>query len=126
MKINYLRLAKTMNPSHPQLQDVKPYKQRKPRAKGYKCDRAEDRLRPLVIKELKKQGFRVYRIENSICGKSSGITDLLVFGGKMWFIELKVKPGDLKGKQREFQRNCQRTQTNHMVIWSTEQVKDLI
>jgi len=56
---------------------VKPPKPRKPRKRGYTVNRQEDKIRTDIIKELRKHGYKVWRVEPSFRGKF-GLGDLWV------------------------------------------------
>lgn len=105
------------------LPEVKMPRKRSVRPKGLKYNNPEAQLRKDIIKALRRHSVRIYRIENSICGKSSGIPDLLVFSDKMYFIELKSAKGRLQENQVEFQRLCQLADINHIVCRSEEDIK---
>lgn len=118
-----------MNPSavaNPIFKGVKmPYKRSKEVRKRahYKLDEAK--LRVDVIKELKKQGFVVKRIETL----ASGIPDLVVMhlgGGWGGFIELKTPIGVMSDEQLRFKDLCALNKVNHMVVRSVEDVKDIL
>jgi len=93
-------------------------------------EQPERELRNQVIKELRKRGVKVYRIENSIGGKSTGIADLLVFNinkNKSGFIELKASSIILRqDNQREFRENCLRCGINHWVVCSVSEAVEAI
>jgi hypothetical protein len=96
---------------------------RKARAKETKPrNQPERRLRRDVIKTLRKRGYRVSRVENSISGKdNTGLGDLWVFnewGRFAGWVELKSESGRLTGEQPEFQRLCQLCGVNYWVIKS--------
>jgi len=114
--------------------DVLPdIKIRKPRAKETKprkeYDRAEDKLRPLIIKEFRRLGYVVYRVENSISGRrNSGLGDLFVLhvgkGFSAW-VEIKTEIGVLSDVQRVFRSLCDQTNTKYVVVRSVEEIKDI-
>ena len=111
---------------------LEPKKERKERAdKGASHRKPEEELRNDIIKDLRKSGFKVKRIENSITGKNNiGLPDLLVihrhtniFG----FIEVKThanwKTNKLKEKQLEFRTDCRRCGVKHWVVRSIEELQ---
>lgn len=105
--------------------EEKPRKPRKLRAKETKKRKQPEReLREEVIKELRKHGIKVMRIENSIVGKNNtGIADLIVFNlrkGIFGFIELKSRRGSLTGRQPEFQEACRTCGINYWIVRSKE------
>lgn len=85
----------------------------------------EARLRKEVTKWLVKNGWRYWRIENSIGGKSTGLPDLLIAKDKMIFIELKGT-GGLTGLQPEFQHWCLKCGMPYYVVRSVEQLINLL
>lgn len=96
---------------------------RKKRAQETKPrEQPERELRNAVIKELRKHGVKVMRIENSITGRrNTGIPDLWVVNvlkNKAGFMELKADKGVLLDNQRIFREDCQRCNVNHWVIKS--------
>lgn len=102
---------------------VKVKKQRKERAKETgPRNQVEAALRKDVKKWLSKHGWRWWRIENAICGKSSGLPDFIIAKDKMIFVELKGT-GGLTGLQPEFQEHCQRCGMPHMVVRSVEELE---
>ena len=100
------------------------------RPKGLKYDRKEDRLRPLIIKQLKASGFTVKRIENSICGKTgSGIPDLWVAHYSKsiaGWIEIKAQYGVLSPLQADFRDDCRRCGVNWWLVRSQDDVKKIL
>ena len=111
------------------LPDVRlPRKRREELMPRKKYNREEDRLRPLVIKELEKRGFVVKRIENSICGDSgSDVPDLWAFSERhRWggWIEIKRPTGILSPGQGIFKGLCEVTGVNHIVIRSVDEAKN--
>lgn len=106
---------------------------RKPRAKETKPrEQPERELRNNVIRELRRCGCKVKRIENSICGQNKSIADLLVFnpskciGG---FLELKSMTGVLsKGKnsQEEFFYLCKTCGINCWLVRTVEEAKEFL
>lgn len=106
--------------------EVKMPVKRKKRAKGMKYNRVEDQLRPLIIKALKKRGFKVWRIENSLRG-NKGIPDLLAFKiGYMCWIEVKTPTGRIQPEQLEFADLCFGAGVNHFFIRSVEDLNKII
>src|SRR3990167_2044538 len=106
---------------------VKPKKVRKPRATGYKCNREEDRIRPLIIKALRKHGYKVWRVESSFRGKF-GLGDLWVMherGVASW-LEVKALNGVLSGDQSFFQRMCRNCKVNYHIVRSVQEALDIM
>ena len=85
----------------------------------------EAQLRKDMIKWLNKNGWRWWRIENSIIGRSSGLPDFIIAkDNKMIFMELKGT-GGLTGLQPEFRDWCQRCGVNYMVAKGVEDVQSI-
>ena len=106
---------------------VKPKKVRKPRATGYKCNREEDRIRPLIIKALRKHGYKVWRVEPSFRGKF-GLGDLWVMhprGVAAW-VEVKTPTGILSKDQMDFQELCLKCRVHHLVVRSVQYTLDIM
>ena len=106
-------------------------KQRKERAKETKPrEQPERELRNAVIKELRKHGVKVMRIENSITGRrNTGIPDLWVVNvlkNKAGFMELKADKGVLSDNQRIFREDCLRCNVNHWIIKSVVDAMEAI
>lgn len=107
-------------------------KVRKPRAKELlprkEYDRAEDRLRPVIINELRRLGCKVMRLENSITGKNNiGFPDLWIFNPRNnWggWIEVKTPFGIMLDEQLDFQSMCKLCKVNHIEFrkWSDLEV----
>jgi len=105
---------------------VKPKKARKARAKGYKCNREEDRLRPLIVKELRKAGYTVFRLEPFQKGKF-GVSDLLVMGkGVSVFLEIKKPGGVQSDSQKEFENLCIECSQHYLIATSPEEAVDIM
>lgn len=98
-------------------------KARKGRGKDKGPRRQEEaELRKEVIKELRKRGCFVKRVENSICGElGRDVTDLIVFnlttkrGG---FMELKTPTGIMDEGQKKFREACLICNINHWICRS--------
>ena len=112
-------------------EDLKQIKPRKERSdSGGSHNKPEEALRNDVIKELRRSGFDVKRIENSITGKNNtGIPDLLVINQSanfMGFVEVKTpenwKANKLKGNQLKFRQDCRRCGVNHWIIRSVDEL----
>ena len=105
---------------------------RKKRAKETKPrEQPERELRNDVIKQLRRKGVIVMRIENGVGGRrNSGIGDLLVFNlnkNIAGFIELKdSKHGVLSKVQKIFRENCIRCGINHWVVRSVSEAMEVI
>ena len=98
-------------------------KVRKERAKET-CPRKqpEREIRNQIIKELRKKGIKVMRVENAITGKNNtGLPDLWVVNinkNKAGWIEIKSEKGILQDHQRIFREDCIRCNVNHWVVYS--------
>lgn len=97
-------------------------KVRKPRAKGYKCDRKEDRDRPEITRLLRKDGWVVTYVEpRGIYKKDEGFNlgDVWLKHIKMgtdgWG-EYKSSIGKLKPGQIKFRDDCKLCNTKYWVI----------
>lgn len=98
-----------------------PYKPRKP------YDRAEDRLRPLIIKALRSRGFKVFRVEPFSSGYS-GMADLWVMrmnGGLASWIEIKTPAGVQSPEQKLFQELCEANLIKYIIVRSVEEAEQL-
>lgn len=84
----------------------------------------EAQLRKDVIKWLNAHGWRWWRIENSITGRSTGLPDFLIAKHKMIFIELKGV-GGLTGLQPEFAEWCKRCRMPYYIIRKVEELETL-
>ena len=110
---------------------VVPIKRRKERAVETKPrNQPEQELRKEVIKELRKIGCRVTRVENSITGKNNnGLGDLWVFHEFYkiaGWMELKSQKGILTGKQPEVKRLCDICGINYWIVRSVgEAIKSI-
>lgn len=98
-------------------------KKRKPRKKETKPRNQEEaKIRADVIKELRKKGVQVMRIENAITGRhNTGIPDLWFFNinkRKAGFIELKTPKGILTGNQPQFREFCILCGIPHYIVRS--------
>ena len=106
------------------------FKPRKERAKETAPrNQPERELRNEVIRVLREKHCRVYRIENSIAGKSTGIADLLIFNprqGKWCFMELKSHRGRLQDNQRVFKDLCQRCGVPYFVCRTVEDAMEIV
>lgn len=95
-------------------------------------NREEDRHRPLIIKQLRKEGWRVTRVEPTFSGNFS-LGDLwmrnLTTGNAGWG-ECKSSFGVLSDGQKEFKEEClvcgipywvlRWDEKNHKIIWDKE------
>lgn len=121
-------MVSVMNPSGVKASIFKgvklPYKRKKEVVKRKAYDQAEARLRKEVIKELRRRGYKVWRIETAIMGQL-GLPDLLIMkisGGQGAFIELKTPQGYLSKEQVEF---CSLCDTNRMYYYIVRSMDDL-
>ena len=82
-------------------------------------------LRKAIVKELRRRGFQVWRIEPSFRGKW-GVADLWFFSlraaGGGW-IEVKTPTGTLNDDQIEFERLCFENRIFYQVLTSVEDIK---
>lgn len=106
-------------------------KQRKKRAKETKPrEQPERNLRNDIIKELRKKGIKVMRVENSITGRhNTGMPDLWVvniFKNKAGWMELKSDKGILTGNQPQFRNDCLRCNVNHWIVRSMSEAMEAI
>jgi hypothetical protein len=90
---------------------VKPKKPRKPKATGYKLNREEDHVRPLLQKLLERDGWVLKRVEPYGYYGKKGFSLGDWWGHhkklrKMAWIEAKSIHGLLKPGQEEFRRDC--------------------
>jgi hypothetical protein len=111
--------------------EEKPKKPRKLRAKETRPRKQPEReLRNAVIKELRRHGIKVIRVENSITGKNNtGVADLIVFNlhkGLFAFVELKAEQGRLTGRQPEFQEACRICGINYWVVRSVREAVEIV
>lgn len=116
------------------LSSVKIYKPRANRTKETQPRKQpEAELRVAVINLLRRRGYRVMRLENSICGKHNiGMPDLLLFkmngfvAVKMIWVELKSINGTLRKEQMEFRDNCLSSGVEYLIIRSIEECSCLL
>ena len=100
---------------------LKQHKEKEYKPRG-KYNREEDRLRPLIIKELRKRGFQVWRVETSI-QHQLGLPDLWIANrltATAGWIEVKTPTGVLSEEQKEFADLCWLSKVNHCVLRSVE------
>ena|SRR3990167_11090027 len=106
---------------------VKPKKPRKPRPTGLTYKRDESKIRTDIIKELRKHGYKVWRVEPSFRGKF-GLGDLWVMherGVASW-LEVKALNGVLSGDQSFFQRMCRNCKVNYHIVRSVQEALDIM
>src|SRR3990167_10543773 len=99
----------------------KPKKPRKPRPTGLTYKRDESKIRTDIIKELRKHGYKVWRVEPSFRGKF-GLGDLWVMherGVASW-LEVKALNGVLSKDQMDFQELCLKCRVHHLVVRSVQ------
>lgn len=92
-----------------------------------KYNREEDKLRPLIIKELRRLHWKVWRVEPSFSGKF-GLGDLYcinVFVKLAGWVECKTPSGVLSPDQLEFQQLCKDCGVNYWVVRSVEECKKI-
>ena len=102
-----------------------PYKRSKETKPRKIYDLAEAALRKDVVKELKKQGFIVKRVETM----APGFPDLWaskITGGWAGWIELKTPSGRLSKEQIKFKEMCALNNINHMVVRYVDDVKNML
>lgn len=100
---------------------------RKPRTLGLKYNREEDKVRTDIIKELRKKGYKVRRVEPFVRGKFS-LADLYVWKRDkfMAWLEVKSSSGVLSPGQLEFQEDCISCKIHYHVVRSVEQALDIV
>lgn len=121
-----------MNPEKAKGKVFDDVKIRKPRAKELlprkEYDRAEDRLRPIIVNDLRNRGCKVMRLENAIVGKNNiGFPDLWVFNPRNKYatwIEVKTPFGVMSKEQLRFQAMCKLCNVNHIEfrVWKDLEV----
>ena len=97
--------------------EIKVRKKRKKETKPR--EQPERELRNEVIKQLRKRGCIVWRIENSIGGRSVGLPDLLIFNPNKnfgAFCELKSGRGVLSKQQKYVRELCLQCGIKHYVV----------
>lgn len=120
---NYIRLMAKVMKGEP----VPPQAKRKLRIITKPYNREEDRLRPLIIKALRKRGFKVWRIETAIAYQL-GIADLWIAhtSGRMaGWVEVKTPTGKQSPEQREFEKLCFFNGTLYFILRSVEEAEAL-
>lgn len=122
-------LIMVMNPEKAKEMGIKVRKPRKKELLPRKeYDRAEDRLRPVIVNELRNRGCKVMRLENAIVGKNNiGFPDLWVFNSRnKWagWIEIKTPFGVMSEEQLKFQAMCKLCNVNHIEfrVWKDLEV----
>ena len=122
-KLSYLEDALVMSKiikGEPVELKQKPYFKETVRRAPY--NREEDRIRPLIIKELRRLGWKVVRVEPVFRGEFSlGDTwisheDKRIAG----WCEIKSATGSQSDGQKEFQRVCKVCKVNYWVVRSIE------
>lgn len=116
---NTQALIMVMNPEKAKEMGIRVRKPRKKELLPRKeYDRAEDRLRPVIVNDLRNRGCKVMRLENSIVGKNNiGFPDLWVFNPKnKWagWVEVKTPFGVMSEEQLKFQAMCKLCNVNHI------------
>lgn len=106
---------------------LSPPKPRKPRPLGLKYKREEDGIRRDIIKELRKRGYKVRRVEPCSRGSFS-LGDLYVWkrGKFMTWLEVKSSTGVLSPGQLEFKEDCISCGVNYFVVRSVEESLDIL
>ena len=90
-------------------------------------NREEDKLRPKIIEELRRLGWRVWRIEPSFRGRF-GLGDLWGFNFNKYiagWIEIKTPDCVLSVDQRDFQRLCGLCGVHYWIIRAVEDCKNI-
>ena len=112
----------------PSLSTLKTKKPRKPSAKRtVPNNRDEDRLRPLIAKELRRLGWEVRRVEPCFRGKF-GLGDYWVmheYRKLAGWVEVKTLTGGLSADQQEIQRLCWICGVKYWIIRRVEDVKNI-
>jgi hypothetical protein len=92
-------------------------------------EQPERELRNQIIKELRKRGIKVMRVEPCFGKYNIGIPDLWVMNINKniaaWF-ELKSDHGILKPHQKQFREDCLRCNVKHYVIRSISDALEAI
>jgi len=93
-------------------------------------EQPERELRNTVIKELRRHGVKVMRVENSITGiNNTGLPDLWVVNVNKniaGWIELKSLRGVLTGNQPQFREDCLLCGVKHWVVRSVSEAMEAI
>jgi len=108
-----------------------PIKPRKPRAKEIgPREQPERELRNQIIKELRKRGIKVMRVENAIVGRhNTGLPDLWVVNinkNLAGWMELKSEKGILAPHQKQFREDCLRCGVRHWVVRSLTEAMEVV
>lgn len=106
------------------LPEVKISKPRKKRAKETKPrNQPEAELRKAVIKEIRKRGGKVWRVESALSAYK-GLPDLCFFiNNKFYWCELKAQKHTWYEEQIEFKELCISSGTNYIIVMSVEDLK---
>lgn len=99
-------------------------KETKPR-KEY--DREEDRIRPLIIEVLRKNGWKVARVEPAFRGKF-GLGDTWISNRRIkmaGWCEIKSAIGEQSDDQIEFEEDCKICNVNYWLVRSEEEADTL-
>lgn len=77
------------------------------------------------MRRVKELGGVAYKF---VSPSNRGVADRLVVlpGGRVWFVEVKKEGGRLSTLQNIFAAEMQRLQQNIAIVWSKEDVDDLI
>lgn len=72
---------------------------------------------------VEKAGGKAYKF---VSPGRAGVADRLVVlpGGRVWFVELKVVGGRMSALQQVFAENMVALGQNYIVLWNKEQVND--
>lgn len=110
------------------LPHIKKDRKKTVRPTGLKYNRVEDKFRTALIKYLRDNKCRVFRIEPATRGKF-GVGDLLVFSYKTkWggFVECKSKTGIFSEDQILFEKLCKMSGINYLVASSFDDVSPIL
>lgn len=87
-------------------------------------------IKPAIVKHLRRNGCRVWILENSIVGEeNSSLTDLIVYNPRyheLWWAEVKRPDGRLSKGQVIFQEICKDCSERHIVLRSVEDCKVIL
>jgi hypothetical protein len=76
-----------------------------------------------LVRLVEKAGGRAYKF---VSPGRAGVADRLVVlpGGRVWFVELKVAGGRMSALQQVFAEDMAALGQNYIVLWNKEQVND--
>ena len=85
----------------------------------------EREIEKYLIRRVEALGGKAYKF---VSPGRAGVADRLVVlpGGRVWFVELKVKGGRLSALQQVFSSDMAALGQNYIVLWNKENVNDWI